>query len=244
MSNTYSGERWKQARRQALSRDRVCQDCGTDESLHVHHIRPVRSFDSQEDAHTLDNLVVLCSSCHPEWEGTRARPNLLDAETGLSLTRLVHDLSKDTVGRLMDAPGPWILYRYYVEKIHENPFICDYCFSGLGQSRAEAETCSTCGRPAKLWLAYDRSAPTTDELERRCRRISETLESRGIPIDEAAAIKAATGLWEKDKHYGELKKVTNAAVRVAIREAYETDAVGMEYDPICPMPRPYPTPND
>lgn len=38
----------------------VCQICGNDTNLHVHHIIPRRSGGS----HELDNLVLLCSSCH------------------------------------------------------------------------------------------------------------------------------------------------------------------------------------
>jgi 5-methylcytosine-specific restriction endonuclease McrA len=30
----------------------------------VHHRTPVRSFDIPEDAHSLDNVVTLCRSCH------------------------------------------------------------------------------------------------------------------------------------------------------------------------------------
>jgi len=30
----------------------------------VHHIEPVRNFDDPQDAHTLDNVVCLCRSCH------------------------------------------------------------------------------------------------------------------------------------------------------------------------------------
>ncbi|MFC4437116.1 MULTISPECIES: HNH endonuclease [Natrialbaceae] len=64
------GQRWWRIRRRALERDGYeCRHCGTDaEELDrnpdVHHIRPVRSFDRVEDAHTIDNVVTLCWSCH------------------------------------------------------------------------------------------------------------------------------------------------------------------------------------
>ncbi|MFU8870248.1 HNH endonuclease, partial [Natronococcus sp.] len=35
-----------------------------DRNPDVHHVRPVRSFENAEDAHTLDNVVTLCRSCH------------------------------------------------------------------------------------------------------------------------------------------------------------------------------------
>lgn len=64
------GRRWWRIRREALERDdHRCRNCGrTDRELgrepDVHHIVPVRSFDSPEEAHTLDNVVCLCRSCH------------------------------------------------------------------------------------------------------------------------------------------------------------------------------------
>ena len=66
------GPGWTTARRKVRERDEVCQRCGedgTDELLDVHHITPVREFrddtDSDlRDAHTLDNLVLLCRPCH------------------------------------------------------------------------------------------------------------------------------------------------------------------------------------
>jgi predicted HNH restriction endonuclease len=30
----------------------------------VHHITPVRDFDEPQNAHTLDNVICLCRSCH------------------------------------------------------------------------------------------------------------------------------------------------------------------------------------
>lgn len=64
------GQGWWRIRRQALRRDdHTCQLCGisrTDlgQEPDVHHIRPVRTFDDPEDAHTLENVVCLCRRCH------------------------------------------------------------------------------------------------------------------------------------------------------------------------------------
>jgi 5-methylcytosine-specific restriction endonuclease McrA len=62
-------------RERALERDdRTCVLCGTDaaelgRNPDVHHIVPVRAFVEsavliENDAHTLDNVVSLCPSCH------------------------------------------------------------------------------------------------------------------------------------------------------------------------------------
>lgn len=64
------GQRWWRTRKLALERDEhECQNCGkTEERLgrkpDVHHIDRVRDFDRPQDAHTLDNVVTLCRSCH------------------------------------------------------------------------------------------------------------------------------------------------------------------------------------
>ena len=64
------GRKWWQIRRRALERDEyTCQHCGKTKSElgqnpDVHHIERVRSFEDPQDAHTLDNIVSLCRSCH------------------------------------------------------------------------------------------------------------------------------------------------------------------------------------
>lgn len=61
---------WSAARRKVLERDdHTCQNCGSSaEDLErepdVHHIVPIREFDDPNDAHTPDNLIVLCRGCH------------------------------------------------------------------------------------------------------------------------------------------------------------------------------------
>lgn len=75
------GEGWSVARDRVRDRDEVCQHCGEDGStrkLHVHHIVPVRVYRESEnldlkDAHTVDNLVLLCNRCHG-----RAEHGLID----------------------------------------------------------------------------------------------------------------------------------------------------------------------
>lgn len=64
------GSGWWQTRQAALERDDYqCQHCGasSDEigrNPDVHHIVPVRNFEHPESAHTLDNVISLCRSCH------------------------------------------------------------------------------------------------------------------------------------------------------------------------------------
>lgn len=77
---------FKSARRKVHDRDEVCQVCqhdGSDRTLEVHHILPVRLFREVneldfEDAHCIGNLVLLCEACHPMVEG-----GLVDIELNL-----------------------------------------------------------------------------------------------------------------------------------------------------------------
>lgn len=70
------GEGWAPARDRVIERDKVCQHCGEDGSshrLHVHHIVPVRIFREiasldLKDAHTLENLILVCNRCHGKAE--------------------------------------------------------------------------------------------------------------------------------------------------------------------------------
>lgn len=56
-SSKYPPE-WGEQRYFALERDQHCQFCGAVDKLHVHHI----NYDKQNCG--LDNLIVLCGSCH------------------------------------------------------------------------------------------------------------------------------------------------------------------------------------
>jgi len=65
----YYGEDWRNKRTQTLERDNYkCQNCGREEHLHVHHIQARHTFKKVEDSNFLENLIVLCRSCHPKAE--------------------------------------------------------------------------------------------------------------------------------------------------------------------------------
>jgi hypothetical protein len=53
--------------------DNECQLCGRSDDGEgrvpdVHHIEPVRSFETEDAAHEPDNLIQLCRSCHVQME--------------------------------------------------------------------------------------------------------------------------------------------------------------------------------
>jgi 5-methylcytosine-specific restriction endonuclease McrA len=75
------GPEWDNRRRRVLERDghqcRVCERTSAvlDNSLHVHHIRPLKEFEQDDgttdskSANRMENLVTLCPSCHRTYEG-------------------------------------------------------------------------------------------------------------------------------------------------------------------------------
>jgi len=62
------GRNWQAIRSEVLHRDRFrCQVCGfesSENSLHVHHIIPFRTFSDFKMANNPDNLITLCPKCH------------------------------------------------------------------------------------------------------------------------------------------------------------------------------------
>lgn len=77
----YYGENWKEMRRKTLNRDNkkcvICkrgkEELGTDPS--VHHIVPIKNFDTPENANYLDNLITVCRKHHSMIEGWGLKPD-------------------------------------------------------------------------------------------------------------------------------------------------------------------------
>ena len=85
--DSYYGPNWPEERLAAIINDQSrCQVCGdtpldTASTLVVHHIQPMRIFKENYEgqevfdrANRLDNLMVLCRSCHMTWEGIPLKP--------------------------------------------------------------------------------------------------------------------------------------------------------------------------
>ncbi len=75
------GPNWHAQRQRARARDgKICQNCGTPEGQqthHVHHKTPFRTFASYLEANRLENLITLCPACHRKAEAVvRVRSGL------------------------------------------------------------------------------------------------------------------------------------------------------------------------
>ena len=55
-------ERWIKLRDAVKERDKVCQICGSDQNLHVHHMIYFKGHLAWEYDHQY--LILLCSNCH------------------------------------------------------------------------------------------------------------------------------------------------------------------------------------
>jgi len=85
--SNYYGPEWAKKRLAALERDEyICQVCGNSEgenSHHVHHKIPFKSFETPQEANRLENLTTVCPTCHRRVESAvRMRSGL----SGLAYT--------------------------------------------------------------------------------------------------------------------------------------------------------------
>lgn len=171
----YSGKKWRQARRAAFANDnRRCQDCGSTEYLHAHHIKPVREFQNPEDAHYPDNLVVLCKYCHPVWEGRRDRPHLADEPTATLVREIVNELVTDTLELTKYQVASDQVYQHY---IWSNTEICNHCHSRVG-----SETyCPNCGSEHG---AVKKDTRSRREAINATHELLDRLHEMAVPVDE------------------------------------------------------------
>ncbi len=113
------GPNWEQQRRRALERDGYrCRRCGAphtpERPLHVHHIRPFRTFgyvpgvnDAYKAANRLDNLITLCSRCHRLAEaGVRLRTGFSGLAYAIGqLAPLFAVTAAGDIGQVVEAQG-------------------------------------------------------------------------------------------------------------------------------------------
>lgn len=204
----YSGEKWLQARRAALARDgQRCQDCGTQDNLHVHHITPVREFDSPDDAHYLDNLVVLCRHCHPHWEGENSRPRLLDQEIGLSMREVVSKLESDRQLRSLARHAPKEVYDHMILR---DAGVCCTCHSLV----ASGGLCDECGAAPDTTPS---ETPSRSSMLDRVPALVERLERRGLTVDVDAIYDTVRHLKTQPEHSGRATDIWRAATAVGVQ---------------------------
>lgn len=70
----YQSKRWKEVREEALEKsNHQCEACGDTEQLVGHHIIPLSEGGEPLD---VDNVSILCRSCHGKWEGLYLKPDV------------------------------------------------------------------------------------------------------------------------------------------------------------------------
>lgn len=75
----YTGTSWKAARAAVIERaDGKCEWCGIDlvnvKRYAIHHIIGMYQFSVPDQAHAVDNLAVICQSCHAKHHGLGTMP--------------------------------------------------------------------------------------------------------------------------------------------------------------------------
>ncbi len=114
------GPNWQVQRRRALERDGYrCRRCGVphtpERPLHVHHIRPFRTFgylpgvnEAYREANRLENLITLCARCHRLAEaGARLRTGFTGVAYALSeLAPLFVMAAPGDIGQVVEAQSP------------------------------------------------------------------------------------------------------------------------------------------
>ena len=107
-ANQY-GAGWNALKRRILMRDgHRCRACGTegdDNKLHVHHIKPFKTFEDMELANAPANLITLCPSCHRQAEqNVRLRSGLAGSAYALgNLAPLLVMCDREDLGMLAEA---------------------------------------------------------------------------------------------------------------------------------------------
>nr|ADE29205.1 HNH endonuclease [uncultured virus] len=72
-SHLYQTKAWRELRQEALERSNSkCEACGSEERLVGHHVIPLSSGGEPLD---INNVSILCRSCHMEWEGLFLAPD-------------------------------------------------------------------------------------------------------------------------------------------------------------------------
>ncbi|QLH80965.1 HNH endonuclease [Halosimplex pelagicum] len=207
----YTGEKWAVARSAALARDNGrCQDCGSEDDLHVHHIKPVREFDVPADAHYVENLVVLCKYCHKTWEGRDDRPRLAEVEPGLLVREVVSELVTDTVDRFMLEVTPEVLYDRVV---WFSSNICTNC-----HERATGRSlCPGCGASNG---AKSKQTLSVRESIDRTHTLIDRLEDRDIPFDEDVLYDTVREL-KSEEEMADDREMYRQAVGESVRAAVQ-----------------------
>jgi len=151
--NAY-GPDWEDIRREVLARDKhTCVMCGRlfpHSTLHVHHIKPFRSFSSPREANHLSNLISLCPRCHQRAEtvvrvnsGVRGLGFLLHNLAPLLLMCDPGDLGlfTDVVSPLGDQRPIVLLYEHAPAGIGFSQFLFDHISDLLRKALHVVRSC-------------------------------------------------------------------------------------------------------
>jgi len=106
---------WKNRRSQIIKRDKVCQSCGSDKRLEVHHIFYFPNLMPWNYPGEL--LIVLCRDCH---EKETNHSKMLDSLVKYMKYKglLSHEIIEKLMSHILDSD--FIDFHKFIEKIKSN----------------------------------------------------------------------------------------------------------------------------
>jgi hypothetical protein len=85
------GGYWRRLRREIIAEQKgICSNCHkyVGQSLHIHHIKPYREFESGVEANNITNLIGLCNYCHPRAEKRNQKSKSIPLRRGKGQCRI------------------------------------------------------------------------------------------------------------------------------------------------------------
>jgi hypothetical protein len=237
----YDSREWKLLRDSVVNRDRyTCQECGyeknnkEDRKLSAHHVIPRKEGGADHP----ENLVTLCSRCHPKLEGDEKNPRNPEDRV---FEEIIDELSKETIKHLVNSEideGKSIYYKL----ILDNPYVCSNCheyqytvdgkYINIESSGKDFENiissnfslgfipnkksplCFSCQQLDLIWSG-DKTM-NKDELFEHGHKISEYLDESGVVFNKDIFYDALRQLKQNSDMQWKNRKILKYAVEYSV----------------------------
>lgn len=177
MSHKYYGPNWSEIRSEVIEENGgQCVVCFSEKNLEVHHRKPLKEFDSHEQANDKDNLAPLCKRCHSRIE------SIQDPHTRRGIDSFMAELEAEDV----DTPESYIEFLCYneVQSSEAGASICEAegCFYPVVD---DDFTCPSCGHfTDDKYISYeDRVCIDCGEVFRNCVVHESTFHHQDEDVD-------------------------------------------------------------
>lgn len=174
----YYGPNWDSIRERTIEEDGgQCVICFSNDELVVHHRKPIKMFDSHEEANKSENLATLCKRCHRRVESIQ-NPN-----TRRGLEHFLEELSCEDV----EVPSDFIKFLCYNQPKSDAPNAsccsAEDCFYPV---KFSDWACPRCGRSSGR-LDRIGNSPESDEKNKdkyKCTKCGDISEFSRKPLNQ------------------------------------------------------------